>query len=435
MRARKWILLAVLAVALSAVANAQLPGAIWTSTSNGTTVNGNIYGMKEDVYLNGGPRNCKGSGLPDGEYYFQVTDPSGSELLSKDDLDKRKVAVSGGLITGYLGGTHATGTSSCPGGITVALAPFETTRNKGGEYKVWLTPVDKYQSDSGTFGFIAAWSKTDNFKVRERDVEPPLTGEISGMKWYDANTNGTKQSDEPAIEGWKIWNKTDNSYACTDKDGKYYFPGRPEEKFSIEEVFPTPPPIWLPTTPTSGDVITDSKGDGKGPDFGNVCLGPGGGKTLGFWSNKNGEATLSKIQNWLGVLSGLNLRNAAGGDFDPVSYAAFRTWLLGANATNMAYMLSAQLAAMQLNVLAGFVNGGALIFAPGTKSANASGFASVNAIIAEANAELGMHATAYAGDSWRSYQEALKNALDKANNNENFVQPGPCPLPKEGYCP
>jgi hypothetical protein len=48
--------------------------------------------------------------------------------------------------------------------------------------------------------------------------------------------------------------------------------------------------------------------------------------------------------------------------------------------------------------------------------------------MAEANTELGVHGTAYAGDAWRSYQEALKNALDNANNNYTFVQPTPCPF-------
>ncbi len=50
----------------------------------------------------------------------------------------------------------------------------------------------------------------------------------------------------------------------------------------------------------------------------------------------------------------------------------FQSWLLAANASNMANMLSAQLAAMELNVYNGKVNGGALIYAPGTTSANRS---------------------------------------------------------------
>ena len=48
------------------------------------------------------------------------------------------------------------------------------------------------------------------------------------------------------------------------------------------------------------------------------------------------------------------------------------------------------------------------------------------AVMAEANAELGLHGLALSGAAWRNYQEALKNAIDKANNNLNFVQPEPC---------
>ena len=131
----------------------------------------------------------------------------------------------------------------------------------------------------------------------------------------------------------------------------------------------------------------------------------------------------------LTLLNGLYLRNAAGNRMNfACDYTAFRNWLLGATATNMAYMLSAQLASMELNVEAGFVHGNSLVYAPGTNSANGLGFATVNALMSEANAELTLHGTAFAGDSWRTYQEALKNALDKANNNQTFVQPTPCPF-------
>jgi hypothetical protein len=124
----------------------------------------------------------------------------------------------------------------------------------------------------------------------------------------------------------------------------------------------------------------------------------------------------------------LNLRDADGFGYDPLNYSDFRTWILDAKAKNMAYMLSAQLAAMELNVFNGKVDGDALIYAPGTTSANALGFATVNAVMAEANAELGLHGLTPAGSPYRSYQEALKNALDRANNNKTFVQPTPCPF-------
>jgi hypothetical protein len=86
---------------------------------------------------------------------------------------------------------------------------------------------------------------------------------------------------------------------------------------------------------------------------------------------------------------------------------------------------------MALNVHNGLVSGSALVYAPGTTSANAAGFATVSALMAEANAELGAHPTAPDGAAWRAYQTALKTALDDANNNRTFVQgdASTCPAP------
>ena len=93
--------------------------------------------------------------------------------------------------------------------------------------------------------------------------------------------------------------------------------------------------------------------------------------TLGFWSNKNGLATMNdggSVCSELALLNGLYLRNAAGTRMNfGCDYNAFKNWLLSATATNMAYMLSAQLEAMELNVEAGFVNGSALVYAPRNK--------------------------------------------------------------------
>ncbi len=81
-----------------------LSGAIFTTIHNGTRVNANIYEAKEDVYLNGGPRPgapLTAAGLPDGDYYFQVTDPSGQTLLSQDHIRCRRFNVTGGVIFQY----------------------------------------------------------------------------------------------------------------------------------------------------------------------------------------------------------------------------------------------------------------------------------------------------------------------------------------------
>ena len=78
-----------------------LSGAIFTTNADGSVVNGNtIYADKCDVYLDGGPPPQEAAGLPDGDYYFQVTDPSGKKLLSTDPVANRRITVSGGIITG-----------------------------------------------------------------------------------------------------------------------------------------------------------------------------------------------------------------------------------------------------------------------------------------------------------------------------------------------
>src|ERR1051326_7785764 len=98
--------LAVLALFVSAApASAQnFSGSIFTTFADGATVNGNIYPSKAAVYLNGGPQNTNSAGLPDGTYYFQVTNPNGNILLSTDDVTCRQVVVLGGIFKGVPAG-------------------------------------------------------------------------------------------------------------------------------------------------------------------------------------------------------------------------------------------------------------------------------------------------------------------------------------------
>jgi len=462
------------------IVKAQLTGAIYTSRGDGTTVNGNVYDDCCDVFLNGGPppnAPCTSGGLPDGDYYFQVTDPAGSVLLSTDAIEQRRVTVSGGKITGYSGTSadcqHQVGLGKCPGAISVQLMPFDPTPNPGGEHKVWITPVEAYSPGSGTFGFVPGNTKTDNFKCKQHEPcpqppcdEPPNTA-IGGVKYYDLNTDGLLTAGEVGIEGWRIdvsftlpnGGGSGTATTFTDSTGTWALVFPQGTTYTACEVLP-PSSTYIQTGPLVGAQTADTNAtanasrcwegtvgaaDTADLNFGNICLGAGGGLTLGFWSNKNGERTIANCtllggtSGTLTFLSGLCLRNANGTNFDPVSYnsnpasTAFRAWLLAANATNMSYMLSAQLAAMELNVKCGSVNGGSLVFA-GTNPTgcnvpvNVNGFISVNSLMSDANAELCAHGLTLAGDPERVCQEFKKNALDNANNNQNFVQSGPCPF-------
>jgi len=295
--------------------------------------------------------------------------------------------------------------------------------------------------------------KYDNFKVRTGDILVQY-GTLTVDKFYDANANGIQDAGEVLIAGWDMtlnpgaWTlPTPASFTLLD-------PGT----YSVTEGVPTGPgeaAAWFITYKGgSSGLLADNLLAGSiirlsvataaqltipnisvvaaGSEsrlFGNVCLAGGGGHTLGFWSNKNGQATMNDggtLAPELALLSARNLRNENGTNFDPATYTQFRNWLLAGNATNMAYMLSVQLSAMELNVEATFVSSGAVIYAPGTTSANSLGFATVGAVMAEANTELGLHGLTLDGSAFRSYQEALKNALDNANNNLNFVSSVPC---------
>lgn len=415
--ARRLITVCGLSVAMIAVfhagAAAQVSGAVFTTASLCSGTNVNIFDLKDDVYLDGGPRKEGAAGLPDGDYYVKVTSPDGTLLGTTVGYQGAVVEVAGGefALCYQLSAILNRASNGQPG--------YDDTPNNGGEYKVWISKDP---------GFAPSESKTDNFKVLESD-DPDVPGDstISGLKFYDKNVNGVKDADEPGIQGWRIqlhgataWTETD-----TDATGHYVFLNVDDGTYNVCEVIPSFLPKWLATTPTVIGPVTVPP-DSTGNDFGNVCLGPGGGHTLGFWSNRNGQRMIDAGD--LAALAALNLRAANGADFNPASASALRTWLLGGTATNMAYMLSVQLAAMKLNTLnpngSPFVSASAIVYAG--SCGNANGFITIGDLMDKANTSLGLYPNTLAGHPERAAQECLKNALDAANNNENFVQAEPC---------
>lgn len=442
--------------AVSLPAFSQISGAIYTSLENGDAVNANLFTSKESVYLNGGPQNQNSAGLPNGVYYYQVTDPSGAPLLSSDNAVCRQLLVAGGKVSGATGPAckHASGTqNSTNGSIPVQLVDFDNTPNGGGVYKVWLISTDPAIGcgienvnidtiNPKVLNFPSSCAKTDNFRIAPTvcttNCQPSYT--LSGNKFYDANGNGLNDA-EPPVQGFKI----DVTVAgagftrFTDVDGLFAFsPVYNGESYVVCEASPLPTTgvtgaYWQQTSPAVDSTFGDRCYRGTVGDanignlsFGNVCLAPGtGGYTLGFWSNRNGEIAFNGIsipQSALAGLVALNLRNANGTDFNPANYAAFKTWLLSGTATNMAYMLSVQMSATWLNVASGRLNGSTVV------ESSSLGFTTINALIAAANTELGLHGTTLSGDAFRAYQEKLKNDLDKINNNilPTVQAPGTC---------
>ncbi len=378
------------------------------------------FGLKEwYITFNPDPNNC--SGMTDEYGYVNCTGLNAGTYEVYEEV-KYNFAHTATCIDGYCGVCSTTDTTpcnidgDCPTGETCVPNPVNPA-------SITITAGDAHSVDFGNVGL----------------------SKISGKKFSDLDADGYLDNGEPGVAGVKVIlsgeDVTGNpvsACAITDQYGNYSFGDLLPGYYTVTEHVP---PYAMPTTPTSCtfNIAVDEEtcaGSAKTCNFGNVCLGAGGGRTLGFWSNKNGQAQMNDggtMGPELEMLKDLNLRNANGNHFNPTSYTQFRGWLLSANATNMAYMLSAQLAAMELNVEAGFVSGSALVYAPGCGNTGIGyNFITIKDLMDAADTSLGSYGMTLAGHPQRSYQECLKNALDQANNNKNFVVP--C-APYSATCP
>jgi hypothetical protein len=170
----------------------------------------------------------------------------------------------------------------------------------------------------------------------------------------------------------------------------------------------------------AGAVLSVSHAPAYGDtqDCTEVC---GLGRTMGFWQSPPGRNLLSgHYTDWADELNALCLVDGSGNDYDVPTggthndaHADFRTWLLGANATNMAYMLSGQLAAFTLNVHFGPMSAydDLQVFDLGNN------LVSVHNLIAQANALLCADPVTVSSGTARTNQENMNNLLDALNNN------------------
>lgn len=138
------------------------------------------------------------------------------------------------------------------------------------------------------------------------------------------------------------------------------------------------------------------------------------GRTIGYWRNPHGRNLVTSY-GLLGEYAALNLVNADGSAAAPfASLSAYASWLQRANATNMAYMLSAQLVGMYNNVRVGNTSRYCRIHDP------VLGNTTIGAVLDAAVLSLYLYPLTPSGHPERANQEALKHALDAANNNTNW---------------
>ncbi|MFN0138828.1 MAG: hypothetical protein ACKVQW_01920 [Pyrinomonadaceae bacterium] len=269
-------------------------GAIYTTTFDGQSVNENIYSSKDAVYLSGGPQNANANGLPDGTYYFQVTDPSGATLLSTDDAVCRQLIVVSGRVAAAEGPScqHSTGIPNSANGSTpVKLAPFADTPNSGSQYKVWLirqVASTTIAEDGMHINFSPNNAKIDNFKVLFEPCEDcGPTSLLGGRKFYDANANALFDEGEVTVQGVQILILAGDTatVVTTNESGNWSASVPTGVEYLILEFLPftgpdgEPGSYWQQTAPVADAeglqrYLGTVNGDQLGLDFGNICFIP-----------------------------------------------------------------------------------------------------------------------------------------------------------------
>lgn len=173
--------------------------------------------------------------------------------------------------------------------------------------------------------------------------------------------------------------------------------GPPKESISLNS-------NTLPVTGTSC-----GGGGGTG-----TCTQLTGAFTLGYYSNKNGQATITPAD--LAFLNGLVLVDYSGTDLTWASNKAFGNWLLNATAKNMSYMISAQLATLELNIRHNPVG-----WADKTVCEDALG-RTIQQIADDAEAFVAANHVVLGSSAVRADGDAIETLLDEINNNLVSVQ-------------
>lgn len=248
------------------------------------------------------------------------------------------------------------------------------------------------------------------------------TTSLCATAFYDANANGWKDFDEVPMEGVSF-TLAGQGTQVTGSDGKTCFGNLEPGLYTLQEIVP---PGYLPTNPALQTVDLNYP---QTLNFGMVCLGGAGAENIAFWMNKKGRDAFYNLASWqleyiLSYLRYLNLRNADGSDFDPLNFEELQTWLQRANAKNMAYKLSAQLAVLYLNTEI-FMLGNRMLHTPGIQFFGFDyTFMNVYWFIFYVNQQLFVNS--FGSDANRMQHQELYELVEQANEDLIFVQLQPC---------
>jgi protocatechuate 3,4-dioxygenase beta subunit len=397
------------------------------------------------------------------------------DLNANGQQDSDEPGISGVTVTLLDGSGNVAGTTT-----TSSSGAYAFTGLLPGSYSVQFTTPSGYVATTANAGADASDSDavsgvTGSYTLASGETNNTIdagfyqTAALGDLVWNDANKNGQQDSGESGISGVTVTLLSSSgsvvSTTTTSSSGAYSFTGLVPGSYSVRF---TTPSGYVATSANLGNDATDS--DAVSGVTGSYTLVSGqtnntvdagyyqsanpAGLTIGFWSNKNGAAIISATGAQSGnlkadvfnLLKPLNLRNANGTPLikstdTALATTTFQKWLTGAKASNMANMLSAQLAGTVLNLYAGFVNSDwsidfnkVTVVGSSTKLStamlsqlNANGLgtsanqsAKLGDIVTKARDVLATKSITTASGNDRTYQEALKNIFDAVNNNQKI---------------
>lgn len=363
--------------------------------------------------------------LPSGSYYVHVTAGASGEVLSANDPMDRFVAVTnaGGVITLALPFTQNPdptlfGVGPNGQGQSLRLGALNRSTTSPCHFKV-------FAGNTWDLQFGPSWPHI----VRCNDPFFPTPqiasfgsfrigdgsgSDVWGSVFHDADRDGVRDAGEAPAANWQVRLVTGTSSQTANADvlGNYRFLDVPAGAYEVELVLQ---PGHIATT--AGAVAVDVLGCADVPvaSFGVApMILACDGHTIGYWRNHHGLQRVHQL-GILPTLPALHLRNLFGCPVSPGNLLHFKLYLQCANSINMAYMLSAQLVAMHCNVMAGFVDPNCVVDDPQL------GQMTVAQLMQQAIVSLTQHGLTLPWHPQRVAQQRLKNALDRANNNQNWL--------------
>ncbi len=234
------------------------------------------------------------------------------------------VIPSAALLTSRGSGLPARMADDPPGVLSfheTVLAEGEASQTSGNRWEDYTTTAMD-PSDDCTFWYVGDYLKkgaaTYSTRIGAFRLPGCLRGMIGGVAYMDLNHDGTRQKDEPAIQGREIaYSGAESGKVTTDADGA----------FSIS--LPADPLYADPVYTVNSKTIHLKAGDAIAVDFPETCtVKSSGARDAKFWMGDKGQNAVDHhYGEWKKLINTLYLTTPEGTRFLPKRYSQFRAWL------------------------------------------------------------------------------------------------------------